>query len=96
MTSMVTPMDAFAEAIDDQSNARSPSNVRIGNRVRIGRVSHGLSEREFSDQLRIGRDDLNLYESGGKRVSANLMFRIAKLLDVQLEYFFQDYEKAEL
>ena len=29
-------------------------------------------------------------------MSANLMFRIAKLLDVQLEYFFQDYEKAEL
>ena len=59
------------------------------------RISHGISEREFSEQLGIGRHDLDLYESGGKRVSANLLLRIAKLLDVQLEYFFQDYTKGE-
>ena len=102
MTSVITPINnGFAEALDNPLSktapweARSPSNIRLGSRLRIMRISHGISEKDFSEQLRIGRDDLDLYESGGKRVSANLLLRIAKLLDVQLEYFFQDYTTAE-
>jgi DNA-binding XRE family transcriptional regulator len=97
MTSVITPInDGFAEALDSPLSktvpweARSPSNIRLGNRLHLVRISHGISEKEFSEQLEIDRDDLDLYESGGKRVSANLLLRIAKLLDVQLEYFFQD------
>jgi transcriptional regulator with XRE-family HTH domain len=42
------------------------------------------------------RDDLNAYEAGAERVSANLLLRIAKLLDVRPDYFFQDYTEREL
>lgn len=102
MTSVVTQMNAFAEARAGdtsrpiQRNAMSPNNVRIGNRLRIARVSHGISEKEFSEKLGIDLDDLSLYEAGEKRINANLMFRIARVLDAQLKYFFQDYAKAGL
>jgi len=102
MTSVITPInDGFAEALGGPVskttlwNARSPSNIRLGNRLRIRRFALGISEEEFSEQLGVDRDDLDLYESGGKRVSANLLLPIAKLLDVRLEYFFQDYTTAE-
>jgi Helix-turn-helix len=102
MTSVIAPInDGFAEALNDPVsktapwNARSPSNIRLGNRLRIRRIAQGISEEEFSEQSGIDRDDLDLYESGGKRISANLLLRIAKLLDVELEYFFQDYTTAE-
>jgi DNA-binding XRE family transcriptional regulator len=102
MMSVIAPInDGLAEALNDPVsktapwNARSPSNIRLGNRLRIRRIAQGISEEEFSEQSGIDRDDLDLYESGGKRISANLLLRIAKLLDVQLEYFFQDYTTAE-
>jgi DNA-binding Xre family transcriptional regulator len=103
MTSVITPIsDGFAEAFDSPLSktipwkTRSPGNIRLGSRLRIKRISNRISEEEFSEHLGIDRNDLDLYESGGKRVNANLLLRIAKLLDVQLEYFFQDYTKGEL
>jgi len=103
MTSVITPInDGFAEALDSPLsktipwNTTSPSNIRIGNRLRITRVSRGISEKEFSESLGIDGDELHAYESGGKRLNASLLLRIAKLLDVRLEYFFQDHRKDEL
>jgi DNA-binding XRE family transcriptional regulator len=100
MTSVVTPInDGFAEALDRPLretipwNTRSPSNVRIGTRMRIGRVSQGVSERQFAERLGINRHELYLFESGGKRISANLLLRIAELLEVRLEHFFLDHPK---
>ena len=77
-------------------NSRSPSNLLIGSRLRTRRVSYGISEEELSEQLGIDHDDLNLYETGAKRVNANLLLRIAELLDVGPDYFFRDHAKGEL
>ena len=64
--------------------------------LQVRRRSLGISQRELCDNLGIYRDDLDAYEHGAKRVSANLLLRIAKLLDVQPDYFFQDYTAEEL
>jgi ribosome-binding protein aMBF1 (putative translation factor) len=102
MTSVVTAIsDGLAESLDASLSktapwtTSSPSNIRIGDRLRLIRKSHGISEKELSERLGIDCEDLNLYESGGRRVSASLLLRIAKLLDVRPEYFFQDYAKRE-
>jgi ribosome-binding protein aMBF1 (putative translation factor) len=102
MTSVVTAIsDGLAESLDASLSktapwtTTSPSNIRIGDRLRLIRKSHGISEKELSERLEIDCEDLNLYESGGRRVSASLLLRIAKLLDVRPEYFFQDYAKRD-
>jgi|ERR1700722_8683488 DNA-binding Xre family transcriptional regulator len=102
MTSVVTAIsDGLAESLDASLSktapwtTSSPSNIRIGGRLRLIRKSHGISEKELSERLGIDCEDLSLYESGGRRVSASLLLRIAKLLDVRPEYFFQDYAKRE-
>jgi DNA-binding XRE family transcriptional regulator len=100
MTSVITSInEGSAEARDSAlskttpPSTRSPINVRIGSRLQIRRVSCGISEKEFGDRLGIARDDLRLYESGEKRISANLLLQIAKLLEARLEYFFADDSK---
>jgi DNA-binding XRE family transcriptional regulator len=97
MTSVITPInEGFAEARNSvlgkttPSNTMSPINIRIGNRLHIRRISRGISEKQFGERLGIARDDLHLYESGEKRISANLLLQIAKLLEARLEYFFAD------
>jgi predicted transcriptional regulator len=78
------------------ANPQYASNIAIGRRLRARRRSFGISEKELCDNLGIYRDDLDAYEQGAKRVSANLLLRIARLLDVRPDYFFQEYTAEEL
>ena len=64
-------------------------NALIGSRVRFRRISRGISKQELSRQLEIKGNDLTAYEAGKKRINANLLFRVAKLLDVRPDYFFR-------
>lgn len=102
MTGVMMPTsDGLAEASESSLSTTSPwstsspSNIRIGNRLRVIRESHGISEIEFSEKLAIDFRDLNSYEFGDRRVSAKLLLRIAGLLNVQPEYFFQDFAKDQ-
>ena len=61
-----------------------------------GETSSGISEGELCETLGIDRHDLSAYEQGAKRVSANSLLRVAKLLDVRPDYFFQGYTAEEL
>jgi transcriptional regulator with XRE-family HTH domain len=49
----------------------------------------GLAQREFSALLDIDQYDLAAFEAGAKRINANLLFRIAKALEVRPVYFFR-------
>jgi DNA-binding Xre family transcriptional regulator len=99
MTTLIA--ESLVQVLDKKRAAtswtsESPSNKGIGNRLRTRRIACGISEDELSECLGIDCDDLNLYEDGAKRVNANLLLRIAKLLDVRPNYFFQDYAKGGL
>jgi ribosome-binding protein aMBF1 (putative translation factor) len=94
MSTLVTSAadDLAPSAIDVNSNGRvSPVDTWIGSRVRIKRTSRGISEQEFSTALSIDGNDLAAFEAGEKRINANLLFRIAKLMDVRPDYFFRGY-----
>ena len=68
----------------------------IGSRIRIKRTSLGMSQREFSERLGIDQSDLAAFEVGARRINANLLFRIAKSLDVRPDYFFRGYVEESL
>jgi DNA-binding transcriptional regulator YiaG len=83
-------------AIDVNSTPRtSPVDMWIGSRVRIKRTSRGISQQEFCKLLGIGRNDLAAFEAGAKRINANLLFRVAKSLDVRPDYFFRGYAEEQ-
>jgi len=67
----------------------------IGSRVRIRRTSRGVSQQDFCKLLDIGGNDLAAFEEGAKRIKANLLFRIAKSLDVRPDYFFRGYVEEQ-
>jgi ribosome-binding protein aMBF1 (putative translation factor) len=94
MSTLVTSAadDLARSAIDVNSTGPvSPVDTWIGSRVRIKRTSRGISEQEFSTALSIDGNDLAAFEAGEKRINANLLFRIAKLMDVRPDYFFRGY-----
>ena len=80
------------------SSIESPVDVQtisldawVGRRLRIRQEWLGVSDQELCERVGIDCDDISAYQSGKKRIGANLLFRIAKLLDVRLNYFFQCY-----
>jgi ribosome-binding protein aMBF1 (putative translation factor) len=72
----------------NSSTLSNTSNMCVGRRLRVRRTLRGISEEELCRKLGINRNDLNAYEEGIKRVNANMLLRIAKLLDVRPDYFF--------
>jgi transcriptional regulator with XRE-family HTH domain len=60
----------------------------LGIRLREKRTSIGFSKKQLADKLQIDPKDIDLYESGAKRISADLLLRICKALGVRPVYFF--------
>jgi transcriptional regulator with XRE-family HTH domain len=93
---MTTAAEWGQSAIDvDSTPQTSPVDMWIGSRVRIKRTSRGMSQQEFCKLLGIGWNDLCAFEAGAKRINANLLFRVAKSLDVGPDYFFRGYVEEQ-
>ena len=60
----------------------------LGERVRDKRMSNGLSREQLATKIGIDPKDIELYETGAKRISADGLLRIAKALGVRPVYFF--------
>src|SRR5260370_4336189 len=68
----------------------------LGIRLRDKRTSSGLSQEQLAAKLQIDSKDINLYEAGAKRISADCLLRIAKVLGVRPVYFFGFSEDRRL
>lgn len=100
MTMLHSSTDAVAKeqsnTVKERGVTPNVSNACVARRLRAKRSSLGISERELSEKLGIDRSELKAYEQGERRVSAKLLLRIAKLLEVRPDYFFQGYTTEEL
>jgi transcriptional regulator with XRE-family HTH domain len=88
-TSDVNPIGE--SSITDDSATLSPDSISklVGGRLHFRRTSQGISGKALSKFLRIDRGELDAYETGAKRISASLLVRTAKILDVGADYFFR-------
>jgi transcriptional regulator with XRE-family HTH domain len=90
LTSPIPTLLELFQSVSAVGGDTVPSNsALIGSRVRTRRIEQGISRQELSRHLEINGDDLAAHEAGKKRINANLLFRIAKLLDVGPDYFFR-------
>src|ERR1700676_2008412 len=67
----------------------------VGRRVRMCRVSRGLSQSALASQLGLTFQQLQKYENGSNRVSASRLHDIARILGVEVASFFEDAADPE-
>jgi transcriptional regulator with XRE-family HTH domain len=72
-----------------------PVDRSVGRRVRILRVSRGLSQSALASQLGLTFQQLQKYEKGTNRISASKLHDIARILGVEVASFFEDASDPE-
>ena len=61
---------------------------RVGMRVRERRLALGLSQQQLAQLLGITYQQAHKYEKGVNRIAAGQLYAIAKMLEVEVSYFF--------
>jgi len=73
-----------------------PVDVHVGERVRARRLLAGLSQDAFARKLNITFQQVQKYEKGTNRISASRLYKIATILSVPIDYFFEDLGESVL
>ena len=68
----------------------NPVDVHVGSRVRLRRVLLGMSQEKLGEQLGLTFQQVQKYEKGSNRISASRLFQIGQILDVPVQFFFED------
>jgi transcriptional regulator with XRE-family HTH domain len=78
-----------AEQIDDIARA---VNECVGKRIKMIRVTNGHSQETLGRVLGLTFQQVQKYERGSNKISADKLYRVAQNYNVELEYFFQDID----
>ncbi len=76
---------------EDHLTKKSPSPVdrHVGSRVRLRRITAGMSQEKLGDALGVTFQQIQKYEKGTNRISASRMQSIARVLSVPVSFFFE-------
>ena len=68
----------------------NPIDVHVGSRLRMRRMLVGMSQEKLGESLEVTFQQVQKYERGANRISASRLFDISHILDVPVQYFFDD------
>jgi len=86
---MTKPISPSAEILMLANGAADPLDTHIGARVRMRRLLLGMSQEELADALGITCQQLQQYENGTDRITADRLYDVAQALQVRLTFFFE-------
>lgn len=72
-----------------------PIDIFVGQNLQKRRLEMGLTLRGLGDKVDIAYQQIQKYERADNRISANVLWRLAKSLDVTVSYFFKGYKEAK-
>ena len=64
------------------------ADIEIGRRIRLRRLEIGISQKELADKLGVTFQQVQKYETGHDRVGAARLQQIAKVLGVDIPFFY--------
>ena len=82
---------------DDHTMKKAPSPVdrHVGSRVRMRRITVGMSQEKLGEALGVTFQQIQKYEKGSNRISASRMQNIAQVLGVPVSFFFDGAPRDE-
>ncbi len=68
----------------------TPVDVHVGARMRQRRTLSGMTQTTLADALGLSFQQVQRYENATNRIGASRLFDLSRVLDVPVEYFFDD------
>ncbi len=72
----------------------SPVDVHAGARLRVRRTLRGMTQRSLGDAIGLTFQQVQKYECGKDRMTSSRLYDLARVLDVPVQYFFDDMPDA--
>lgn len=72
-----------------------PVDVHVGNRLRVRRTLLGVSQEKLAKDIGLTFQQIQKYERGMNRISAGRLYQFSKILNVPLDYFFNQFPLVE-
>jgi transcriptional regulator with XRE-family HTH domain len=72
----------------------SPVDVHVGARLCQRRTVLGMSQTKLGDAVGVSFQQIQKYERGDNRLSASRLFSLSRVLDVPVEFFFEEMPTA--
>jgi transcriptional regulator with XRE-family HTH domain len=72
----------------------SPIDAHVGARLRQRRTLLGMTQTNLDDAIGVSFQQMQKYENGANRISASRLFDLSRVLDVPVEYFFDNMPAA--
>ncbi|MDX1921713.1 MAG: helix-turn-helix transcriptional regulator [Alphaproteobacteria bacterium] len=76
----------------DQHNDIHPTDLHVGNRLRMRRLSLNLTQEKLASLVGLTFQQVQKYEHGANRISASRLHEIAQALKVPVNYFFEQLD----
>ena len=70
-----------------------PVDVHVGARVKLRRMVLGMSQEALGNALGLTFQQVQKYEKGANRIGAGRLLQLSQLLEVPVQFFYDDYEK---
>ena len=67
-------------------------NIHLGKKLRMRRLSLGLTQTKVAQALNGTFQQIQKYEKGTNGVSSNRLMQLSQFLKVPIIYFFEDYK----
>lgn len=83
---MTVPPDEYAHPSDSATIV----DRSVGARIRLRRTQLALTQEELAGHLGLSFVQVRDYEQGANRLDASHLFDLARVLDVEIGYFFED------
>ncbi len=70
----------------------NPIDIHVGKRIKLRRLALGVSQETLAERLGVTFQQIQKYENGDNRISASRLWDCACVLDVPVQFFFQDMD----
>ena len=67
-----------------------PVDIHVGARARMRRTLLGMTQTDLGDAIGLTFQQVQKYENGKNRISASRLCDLCRVLDVSIQYFFED------
>lgn len=64
----------------------------VGSKIKDLREKHGMDQQTLAEKLDTTRVTISRYESGARKANQDVLFKLAKLFNVNINYFFPTIE----